>query len=313
MQLLLHAFHPPMWRRESSNPAENAAAADLAYSKAINATYDKQWSTALDLFNSALIIQRKAYGMDHPLTARTLNEIGLVLHRMGELFAALTAFEEALFIRQETLGAGHPDVVEITNNMCRLLDEAKPEEEEEEDDERKKEGGRPGLKKSDENFVHRSMRQLSGFFVVSRRNVLTGTTEGRDKGVASPSSWKVFSGGESVEVPSEASSSSARDHPPPPRHPRQRSSRRHLVPEDKERRRSIRNLIVEVERDCLRKVAEDEEEEEENVPGDEFVGKEVQTCVSKDSHDGQGGTTTAKGSGEEQLPTLQEVSEEDDP
>lgn len=310
MQLLQHAFQPLMWRRESSNPADNAAAADFAYRKAINATYNKQWSTALDLFNSALIIQRKAYGMDHPLTARTLNEIGLVLHRMGELFAALTAFEEALFIRQETLGAGHPDVVEITNNMCRLLDEAKPKEEEEEDDERKKEGGRLGLKKSQESFVQRSMRQLSGLFLVSRRNV---TMEGCNKGVPSPSTWNVCSGGRLGEDPSEAPSSSARDPPPPPpHHPRQRTSRRHLVPVDTERRRSIRNLIVEVERDCLRKVMEGEEEEEEHVPGDEFVGEELQTYVSMDIHDGQGGTSTTS-SGEEQLPALQDISKEDYP
>lgn len=76
---------------------------------------------ALALYNRALIIQREALGKDHIMVARTLHDIGLCLTALDQSFPALTALEEALWIRQQQLGPGDPAVAETTTALWKLL------------------------------------------------------------------------------------------------------------------------------------------------------------------------------------------------
>lgn len=85
---------------------------------------------ALKHFNECLVLQRENLGDDDtPEAARTLNAIGVVLSEIGEDFAALTALEEALYIRQTVQGPGHEDAAETLSNLTHLLRKVKEKEE----------------------------------------------------------------------------------------------------------------------------------------------------------------------------------------
>ena len=76
---------------------------------------------ALALYNRALVMQREALGEDHVLVARTLHNIGLCLTALEQSFEAMTALQEALWIRQTQLGPGDPAVAETTTALWKLL------------------------------------------------------------------------------------------------------------------------------------------------------------------------------------------------
>ena len=85
---------------------------------------------ALKHFNECLVLQRDNLGDDDtPEAARTLNAIGVVLSEIDEDFAALTALEEALYIRQTVQGPGHEDAAETLSNLTNLLRKVKEKEE----------------------------------------------------------------------------------------------------------------------------------------------------------------------------------------
>ena len=98
-----------------------------------------QFLQAVALYNFALVRQREELGENHIDCGTTLNEIGVCWMMLGERYPALTAFEEALFIRQKHLGDGAMEVAEITNNIWMILHEERSEmevmmEEREEDE-----------------------------------------------------------------------------------------------------------------------------------------------------------------------------------
>jgi len=76
---------------------------------------------AITVWNQCLAIQRNTVGRKHPSVARTLLSIGMSLNTMGETYLALTAFEESLWILQETLGAGHEETAAAAHNLWLLL------------------------------------------------------------------------------------------------------------------------------------------------------------------------------------------------
>eukprot|EP00804_Cyclotella_cryptica_P016678 CCRYP_002000-RA/>CCRYP_002000-RA protein AED:0.00 eAED:0.00 QI:95/1/1/1/1/1/2/78/364 len=82
---------------------------------------------AVALYNFALMRQREDLGEDHSDCGATLNEIGLAWMMLGERFSALTAFEEALYIRQKSFGDGAKEVAETTNNIWMVLHEQRLE------------------------------------------------------------------------------------------------------------------------------------------------------------------------------------------
>ncbi|KAL7475836.1 hypothetical protein ACHAW6_001736 [Cyclotella cf. meneghiniana] len=82
---------------------------------------------AVALYNFALMRQREDLGEDHADCGATLNEIGLAWMMLGERFSALTAFEEALYIRQKSFGDGAKEVADTTNNIWMVLHEQRLE------------------------------------------------------------------------------------------------------------------------------------------------------------------------------------------
>lgn len=82
---------------------------------------------AVACFNFALVRQRDELGKNHIDCATTLNEIGVCWMMLGERYPALTAFEEALFIRQKKHGDGAMEVAEVTNNIWMILHEERKE------------------------------------------------------------------------------------------------------------------------------------------------------------------------------------------
>ncbi len=79
------------------------------------------WKKAVAYYHIALVKQREFYGEDHVKTAETLNNLGIALMQLGELYGAMTALEEALDIRQKVLGAGAEEVAETTSNIWLVL------------------------------------------------------------------------------------------------------------------------------------------------------------------------------------------------
>jgi len=75
---------------------------------------------ARDAAEQALAIRRALYGeADHPNVAASLNNLGMVVHIMGELRDARAFYEQALAIRRRLYGgeADHPDVAASLNNL----------------------------------------------------------------------------------------------------------------------------------------------------------------------------------------------------
>lgn len=84
---------------------------------------------AVALYNLALVRQREELDEDHVDCATTLNEIGVCWMMLGERYPAMTAFEEALYIRQKKLGVGAMETAETTSNIWQVLHEERSEDE----------------------------------------------------------------------------------------------------------------------------------------------------------------------------------------
>ncbi|KAL7552915.1 hypothetical protein ACHAWF_016164 [Thalassiosira exigua] len=80
-----------------------------------------QFLEALARYNLALVRQREELGENHLACGTTLHEIGVCWMMLGDRQPALTAFEEALYIRQQELGDGAMEVVETTNKIWTIL------------------------------------------------------------------------------------------------------------------------------------------------------------------------------------------------
>ena len=59
-------------------------------------------------------------GEEHPLTATSLNNLGLLLYAQGEYESARPYYERALAIFEERLGANHPHTQTVRGNLARL-------------------------------------------------------------------------------------------------------------------------------------------------------------------------------------------------
>ncbi|KAL7551962.1 hypothetical protein ACHAWF_015172 [Thalassiosira exigua] len=82
-----------------------------------------QFLQAVARYNLALVRQREELGENHIDCGTTLHEIGVCWMMLGERHPALTAFEEALYIRQRELGDGAMEVAETTNKIWMILHE----------------------------------------------------------------------------------------------------------------------------------------------------------------------------------------------
>jgi tetratricopeptide (TPR) repeat protein/transcriptional regulator with XRE-family HTH domain len=79
-----------------------------------------QFAQARPLLERALRLRRHGLGGDHPDTAASLNNLGLLLGQQGELTAAGALLEQALEIRERQLGPDDLATAESLNNLASL-------------------------------------------------------------------------------------------------------------------------------------------------------------------------------------------------
>lgn len=96
---------PPTPKKQIKEPKKEISGAK--YFRKGKKMADKcRFLEAVALYNFALVRQREDLGEDHLDCGTTLNEIGVAWMMLGERYPALTALEEALYIRQKALGDG---------------------------------------------------------------------------------------------------------------------------------------------------------------------------------------------------------------
>ena len=75
--------------------------------------YDK----ALEYYQNALKIREEKLGLEHPDTATSYNNIGLIYKKKGENNKALKYYELSLEVRKKVLGPDHPDTATSYDNI----------------------------------------------------------------------------------------------------------------------------------------------------------------------------------------------------
>ena len=85
----------------------------------------EEFAKAVHYYHIALVKQRSYYGKDHLKTAETLNFLGFSLIELGELYGAIVALEESLYIRKKILGPGAEACATTTTNISLVLDAQK--------------------------------------------------------------------------------------------------------------------------------------------------------------------------------------------
>ncbi|MBR5864445.1 MAG: tetratricopeptide repeat protein, partial [Alistipes sp.] len=83
------------------------------------AKYDK----ALELEKQLLQIRKKLYGLEHPDTARSYNNIGVVCRDKSDYDMALEYYYKALAIQEKVLGFEHLDTAASYNNIGKVYDD----------------------------------------------------------------------------------------------------------------------------------------------------------------------------------------------
>ena len=76
---------------------------------------------ALEYLEKALDIQKRLLGDDHPDTAVSLNNIGMLYQEMGNREKALEYLEKALDIWKRLLGDDHPDTIDSVMSLGNLF------------------------------------------------------------------------------------------------------------------------------------------------------------------------------------------------
>lgn len=79
------------------------------------------YSAARTLFERSLAIHEQIYGLKHPNTATSLNNLAGLMEIQDDLAAARLFYERALFIREQILKPDHPDIAQSLNNLAYLL------------------------------------------------------------------------------------------------------------------------------------------------------------------------------------------------
>ena len=77
-------------------------------------------TSARAYFERTLAIREQVLGSDHPSTAISLNNLGLVLRDQGDLAGACAYLGRALNILQARLGDHHPDTMRVRANLQAL-------------------------------------------------------------------------------------------------------------------------------------------------------------------------------------------------
>lgn len=113
-------------------PPRHPALAALMATHARDIGVAGRTAESLALYREALVIKRAVFGEAHDSTLTTLNGLGAMLERSGDLAAAEPVIREALEGRRTLLGEEHPSLAASMHNLARVLnrleraDEAAP-------------------------------------------------------------------------------------------------------------------------------------------------------------------------------------------
>ena len=110
-----------------SEPKEETALAGLAaslnYIGSFVSDYFAEYDIALEYYSKALVISEKVLGIEHPCTAYSLNNIGLVYQRQNDYGKALEYHHKAMSIFETIFGAENPNIAVSYNSIGLLYDE----------------------------------------------------------------------------------------------------------------------------------------------------------------------------------------------
>lgn len=79
------------------------------------------YAEALPVFERALAVRERVFGLEHPKTAESLNGLAIAFENKGDVASALALYERALAICEKALGPNHPDTAKALNNLAVLL------------------------------------------------------------------------------------------------------------------------------------------------------------------------------------------------
>ncbi|MDF1549926.1 MAG: CHAT domain-containing protein, partial [Bacteroidales bacterium] len=77
---------------------------------------------AMDYYQKAYSIRKKAYSENHPLVAKDLINIATIYSEKGDFDNAMSYFQNALSIQKLTLGDNHPDMAITYNNLGNIYE-----------------------------------------------------------------------------------------------------------------------------------------------------------------------------------------------
>ncbi len=78
------------------------------------------WAEVQKWLKACLQMTEKRYGTEHPLTAKSLNNLALLYDAMGRYPEAEPLYVRSLSIYEQQLGADHPDTARSLNNLAAL-------------------------------------------------------------------------------------------------------------------------------------------------------------------------------------------------
>ena len=81
----------------------------------------KEYDQALEKYQLCHEIFRKSLTSKHPLIARALKNIGIVYESKRKHHKALKYYRQAGAIREKIIVTTHPDQIEITHDLLRVL------------------------------------------------------------------------------------------------------------------------------------------------------------------------------------------------
>ena len=106
-------------KAQKRRPVDPAILNNLALS--LEETGD--YAAAEPLYRSALAIDEKVLGQEHPDVAANLDNLANLLHAKGDYVGAEPLYRRALVIDEKALGPRHPSVATDLNNLAMLLKE----------------------------------------------------------------------------------------------------------------------------------------------------------------------------------------------
>ena len=79
-----------------------------------------RWDEARRLLEESLLLRRRVYPGDHPLTARALNNLGALEHEAGDLERAVALYRRSLGVKAR-LGLDEKELLKVRSNLASIL------------------------------------------------------------------------------------------------------------------------------------------------------------------------------------------------